>query len=340
MKIIALSDLHGNLPELPSCDIVCICGDISPLMIQKDYIQMNTWIFGEFMDWINKLDCDKVFLTPGNHDFWFEKFCTKNFIDLFKYGKLEILIDEVRDYFVYEKDTFNTCQIRIYGTPWCKQFGNWAYMCNDLELEQIYANIPDNVDILLSHDAPIFMNNVGCILENDCNEDVGNFELYKAIKVAKPKYVFCGHIHSGNHHLLDYTESINEDTETGLPPEEILSVKIANVSLLDENYNVAYKPLIIDIMFTKYCENCEKYFESEVEMCPNCDATLIDTSDNDVVNEAEILGETPIELVEDNQITTEMSEAELDALIEEIKTFEEEDAVEQIIEEDTENSNA
>ena len=34
--ICGISDLHGNLPEITSCDIVVICGDIFPLDIQKN----------------------------------------------------------------------------------------------------------------------------------------------------------------------------------------------------------------------------------------------------------------------------------------------------------------
>lgn len=34
---------------------------------------MTKWIFNEFQEWIMKIDCPTVILTPGNHDFWFEK---------------------------------------------------------------------------------------------------------------------------------------------------------------------------------------------------------------------------------------------------------------------------
>ena len=50
----------------------------------------------------------------------------------------------------------------------------------------------------------------------------------KAIIDKKPKYAFCGHIHEGNHWLLDAGET-------------------ANVSILDDSYDINYEPLYLDI---------------------------------------------------------------------------------------------
>lgn len=49
-----------------------------------------------------------------------------------------------------------------------------------------------------------------------------------AIIDKKPKYAFCGHIHEGNHWLLDAGET-------------------ANVSILDDSYDINYEPLYLDI---------------------------------------------------------------------------------------------
>ena len=60
MKIIALSDLHGNLPIITEhCDVVCIAGDIMPLDIQWRFPESISWISREFVDWVEHLDCKK-----------------------------------------------------------------------------------------------------------------------------------------------------------------------------------------------------------------------------------------------------------------------------------------
>jgi hypothetical protein len=60
MKIIAISDIHGYLPQLPKCDVVTISGDILPLHIQDKYEDALCWLAGPFQDWALKLDCDKI----------------------------------------------------------------------------------------------------------------------------------------------------------------------------------------------------------------------------------------------------------------------------------------
>ena len=74
MKICGISDIHGNLyNEIPKCDVLCICGDIVPLSIQRDIKESDKWFTEDFIKWINNLPCNKVIIVPGNHDFYLEK---------------------------------------------------------------------------------------------------------------------------------------------------------------------------------------------------------------------------------------------------------------------------
>lgn len=74
MKVIALSDLHGNLPLIDEdFDLMVICGDICPVF-SHDYFFQASWIRYDFINWVNKLnfkdDDSRVILVAGNHDFF------------------------------------------------------------------------------------------------------------------------------------------------------------------------------------------------------------------------------------------------------------------------------
>ena len=44
MKICGISDIHGNLIEnIPECDVLCVCGDIMPLSVQRNIEQSRHW---------------------------------------------------------------------------------------------------------------------------------------------------------------------------------------------------------------------------------------------------------------------------------------------------------
>ena len=70
MLVTALSDIHGTLLPIESfkpCELVCICGDISPLNIQGTHKKMRKWLVNEFKPWCESLPCDKVIFIAGNH---------------------------------------------------------------------------------------------------------------------------------------------------------------------------------------------------------------------------------------------------------------------------------
>ena len=87
-------------------------------------------------------------------------------------------------------------------------------------LKKKFSEMPENVDVLISHSSPD-IEEYGCIHyhPNKIYKNAGCPILANAIKEKKPKYVFCGHIHSGNHEL-----------------QVIDGIAIANVSCVDESY--------------------------------------------------------------------------------------------------------
>ena len=64
MKIAGLSDLHGYLPDnIPTCEVLCISGDIIPLQIQRKSFASIRWWLRDFCSWVCRLPCEKVIFT-------------------------------------------------------------------------------------------------------------------------------------------------------------------------------------------------------------------------------------------------------------------------------------
>lgn len=221
-RVCCISDLHGYLPEdIEPCDIVLICGDISPLMIQFKTNQMWEWLNNEFKPWAFSLPCKKVLFIPGNHDAFFESRYSKA-KELFpNEDKVTYLCDEL-----YEFEG-----IRIWGTPYCKVFGTWPFMRYSSDLKKHFGLIPECIDILMTHDAPYGTSDI--ILQDmpwNTGEHIGNLELRDAILEKSPKYNVHGHLHSTNHEW-----------------ERLEGTMVINCSLNDENYEVTYSPIYFNI---------------------------------------------------------------------------------------------
>lgn len=220
MKLIALSDLHGDLPIIKEVsDIVIIAGDISPINIQKYAEDMQIWFNTLFLNWIKSLKTNKVYLVAGNHDFYL-KMCKKEYINSIYPDKLIYLENDKAIYSENGKDW------NIFGTPYCHTYGYWPFMLNDDELYEKFEEIPENLDILITHDAPYGCSDV--LL--DFLRHLGNIPLRHMILNKNPKYVLHGHLHTSSHN------------------EEILGIsKVYNVSIKDERYNTVYEPLILNM---------------------------------------------------------------------------------------------
>lgn len=230
MKICVTSDLHGILPKIEEpCEMVLICGDIMPLRIQRNIPQSEKWLKTEFADWVNNLPCEAVVMVGGNHDWclfnMYQDFLKQNAIlRTPTNGKLILLENNI---YTHISSSGGTCT--IWGTPFCKQFGNWAFMYEPEVLIEAYKTMPEYCDIVISHDAPKLCG-LGVIHQRFDQEDVGNPWLADEMLRKHPRYTFCGHIHSGEHELQTFDD-----------------MKMANVSLVDETYTETFKPLYLDV---------------------------------------------------------------------------------------------
>lgn len=225
MRICAISDLHGNLPtNLETCDYLLIAGDIVPLNIQKNMISSREWFLNDFVEWANSLDVKKcIYWIPGNHDFVMEYMPDDIIHGIEKKSNAHCLYNCG----ALLKD--GDVEYKIFGTPFCSMFYNWAFNFYPKVLEILYSTIPDDIDIILSHDAPYGISDI--CYENRMKEHIGNPQLRSVMDRIKPKYLIHGHLHSSSHAM--------EESEYG--------TKVYNVSLLNEKYEMIYEPLYLDL---------------------------------------------------------------------------------------------
>lgn len=206
MKILATSDLHGELPEIKKTgDVLVIAGDICPATNHTFKFQKK-WIKNQFIPWAenlinNKIVKDIIFVA-GNHDWYFEH--------IYNFNKESDITDILPKSIHYLRDTSIVIDgIKFYGTPWTPEFCGWAFMRNSKSLNDIYSlmNKTKNIDVLISHGPPHgYCDKVKRVYHSPVrgeytseSESLGSNELTNNVKILKPKWVFCGHIHSGNH---------------------------------------------------------------------------------------------------------------------------------------------
>ena len=223
MRILSTSDLHGRLPKISQeFDLLLIAGDVCPVENHGRTFQ-EEWVNCEFAEWVNSLPFNtpwsKVVMVPGNHDFIFEKYSKKDCEEIENKcnGRLVILRHEPYEFEYPVSD--GTDSLKIFGTPYCSVFGSWPFMIPDDKLDEKFSEIPEDVDIIISHDSPNVYG-LGDITQGYRKKTgTGNRVLYKHIKRVHPKLFICGHFHTGNHDLV---------CDDG--------IFMANVSYIDESY--------------------------------------------------------------------------------------------------------
>lgn len=231
MKVVVISDTHGQPIKIPECDLLLHCGDISPMIDHSPEFQKQ-WFYDHFLPELKALPAKQIVFIGGNHDFWLEGLCKTN--TEWKLRKsLPPNIEYLRDNLLTldcgfcGKERFLT----VYGTPWVPVLKQWAFYAPD---GSRMADLPKGVDILLTHSPP--HGYCDRIEEWGSKEHLGSKDILEAVKKASPLFVFCGHIHSGAHVM-----------EVLAVPDHDHTTLVRNCALLNESYKQAYSPLELTI---------------------------------------------------------------------------------------------
>ena len=231
IDVCCTSDLHGILPVIKKpFDLLLLAGDIVNLYCQREPDATRSWYTKSFADWLNKLPYkdseSKVILIAGNHEVGWQRLTFSERKEV-----IQKINEKTNNRLVYlEDEHFIFKGIKIFGTPYCKIFGNWAFMCNNKYLKEHYSKCDSDCDILLTHDAPYGVSDM-CFDWVDWGRTpmhIGNEPLRDMILEKQPKYCIHGHLHSANH-----DKELLGDTE------------VYCVSLVNEAYKEVYEPLYL-----------------------------------------------------------------------------------------------
>jgi Icc-related predicted phosphoesterase len=179
MRIAAISDLHGSLPEITSCDLLLIAGDVAPFdpdTFEEQYI----WFDEVFRDWLNRIPATSVIMVAGNHDYYLFRIPEQ----LPQGLRCQYIVDEV-----IIADNPDGGSIRIYGSPWISGLPGMAFNLNESALEQRFLEVP-RVDIMLTHMPPYGI----CDLMRG-GRHMGSSAVAACVKQMDPLLHIYGHIH-------------------------------------------------------------------------------------------------------------------------------------------------
>jgi len=227
-KICFISDSHSKHKKVivPECDLLIHAGDWS--FTGEHHETVN------FAKWINKQPAKEIVVIPGNHERIFFKHLPDT-LEWFKEVNFRghLLIDQ----------SINLYGLNIYGSPWTPAFGfDWAWNAGRTVVEasymlqpfigDIWAKIPDNTDILVTHGPPLGILDEVLNFGTGRIESVGCKELSKRIdQLPNLKYHVFGHIHLNGGKLY----------------QRVDGPVFINASVCDERYQPVNTPVVIEI---------------------------------------------------------------------------------------------
>jgi len=219
MRICCISDLHGQLPDIPDCDVLAIAGDICPDFRGGRAASVEgqaSFLNGPFSDWISRLPCRHVVGCYGNHD-W---------VAVDGGDKISLLVST----WIRTDQHTVIDGVKFWTTPWQPWFGDWAFSAprdDESFLADKWGHVPADTDVLIVHGPP---RDFGDLTMSGVR--TGSTSLANRIIEVQPALVVCGHIHEG------------------YGVYQLGNSTIANASVLNQHYELSNAPLIFDLLKT------------------------------------------------------------------------------------------
>lgn len=158
---------------MPDGDILIHAGDFT--MFSKS---MNAIV--DFNQWLGELPHRFKVFVPGNHEFFLEADPSRRSL----LDNATALINE----------GIEIQGLRIWGSPVTPLYGGAFGLSSAEDRRRLYAQIPENTDVLISHGPPYG------VLDSEVNSGLhsGCRELFDAVMRVRPKLHVFGHVHSAH----------------------------------------------------------------------------------------------------------------------------------------------
>ena len=172
MRIVAISDTHGNHPDaksMPEGDVFVHCGDFT------NYGRPGE--IARFSSWLRELPYEHKIVIAGNHDLSFEDGFAGP-------SDLGYDVEYLRDSSVVVEG------VKFFGAPWTPRFGNWAFMYDCRAAINLWGALPYDIDVLVTHGP-----SRGILDTVHHGGQAGCPHLGDAIARIRPKLHLHGHIH-------------------------------------------------------------------------------------------------------------------------------------------------
>jgi Icc-related predicted phosphoesterase len=207
-RVVCISDTHGKHKKLavPDGDLLIHAGDFTMLGTLAEIVT--------FLNWFRDQPHAHKVLIAGNHDRLFER----------ESLLCERLAAESGAIYLNDNEAL-VADLRIYGSPITPEFAG-AFNRNQAEIDWHWQNIPEGIDVLVTHGPPhgvldaVKRGRVGC---RDLARHIGT-RLRPNLKL----HVF-GHIH----------ESYGQAT--------VHDVTFVNACSLDELYQPVNPPIVVEL---------------------------------------------------------------------------------------------
>ena len=171
LTIVVISDTHElhRQVDVPRGDLLIHAGDLT-------MNSMSTEKLLDFGAWLGELPHAFRVVVPGNHDFVLEDPSRRQLI-----SNATLLVNQGIEAF----------GLKIWGSPVTPLSGEAFGVASEQDRAQLYSQIPDDTDVLVTHSAPFN------ILDKAADSDyhAGCHQLLDAVRRVKPMLHLFGHVH-------------------------------------------------------------------------------------------------------------------------------------------------